>query len=75
MNRIGIIGSLLLMMLLAVSCNHKELCYDHDPHSERVEYKLELDFDCEWEYNIESNVDWSQVWKPEYGISYDDIRP
>lgn len=75
MNRIGIIGSLLLMMLLAVSCNHKELCYDHDPHSERVEYKLELEFDCEWEYNIESNVDWSQVWKPEYGISYDDIRP
>ena len=75
MNRIGIIGSLLLMMLLAVSCNHKELCYDHDPHSERVEYKLELEFDCEWEYNIESNIDWEQVWKPEYGISYDDIRP
>ena len=75
MNRIGIIGSLLLMMLLVVSCNHKELCYDHDPHSERVEYKLELDFDCEWEYNIESNIDWEQVWKPEYGISYDDIRP
>ena len=75
MNRIGIIGSLLLMMLLVVSCNHKELCLDHEPHSERVEYKLELDFDCEWEYNIESNVDWSQVWKPEYGISYDDIRP
>lgn len=75
MNRIGIIGSLLLMMLLAVSCNHKELCLDHEPHSERVEYKLELDFDCEWEYNIESNIDWEQVWKPEYGISYDDIRP
>lgn len=75
MNRIGIIGSLLLMMLLAVSCNHKELCYDHDPHAERVEYKLELSFDCEWEYNIESNVDWEQQWKPEYGISYDDIRP
>lgn len=75
MNRIGIIGSLLLMMLLVVSCNHKELCYDHDPHSERVEYKLELDFDCEWEYNIEANVDWEQQWKLEYGISYDDIRP
>ena len=56
MNRIGIIGSLLLMMLFAVSCNHKELCYDHDPHSERVEYKLELLFDCEWEKTWENRL-------------------
>ena len=75
MNRIFALCGWLMMLMMAVSCNHKELCYDHDSHSERVEYKLELDFDCEWEYNIESNVDWSQVWKPEYGISYDDIRP
>ena len=75
MNRIFALCGWLMMLVLAVSCNHKELCDDHEPHSERVEYKLELDFDCEWEYNIESNVDWEQVWKPEYGISYDDIRP
>lgn len=75
MNRIFALCGWLMMLVLAVSCNHKELCDDHEPHAERVEYKLELDFDCEWEYNIESNVDWEQVWKPEYGISYDDIRP
>ena len=75
MNRIFALCGWLMMLMMAVSCNHKELCYDHDSHSERVEYKLELDFDCEWEYNIESNIDWEQVWKPEYGISYDDIRP
>ena len=75
MNRILSMMGLFFMLTAMVSCNHKELCYDHEPHSERVEYKLELSFDCEWEYNIESNVDWEQQWKPEYGISYDDIRP
>ena len=75
MSRLVSLIGLVLMLLLGVSCDHKELCYDHDQHSERVEYKLELDFECEWEYNIDSNVEWSQLWKPEYGISYDDIRP
>ena len=75
MNRILSMMGLFFMLTAMVSCNHKELCYDHEPHAERVEYKLELSFDCEWEYNIESNVDWEQQWKPEYGISYDDIRP
>ena len=75
MNRLASLFGLVLMLLLGASCNHKELCYDHDQHSERVEYKLELDFECEWEYNIDSNVEWEQQWKPEYGISYDDIRP
>ena len=75
MSRLVSLIGLVLMLLLGVSCDHKELCYDHDQHSERVEYKLELDFECEWEYNIDSNVEWEQQWKPEYGISYDDIRP
>lgn len=65
----------MLMGLCFVSCEHQELCYDHEPHAERVEYKLELSFDCEWEYNVETHVDWEQVWKPEYGVSYDELRP
>lgn len=75
MNRIMVLGGLMLMLVLGTSCNHKELCYDHDPHSERVEYLLNLTFDCEWEYNIESNVDWEQQWNEEYGVDYDAIRP
>lgn len=75
MNRIMALGGLMLMLVLGTSCNHKELCYDHDPHSERVEYLLNLTFDCEWEYNIESNVDWEQYWNEEYGVDYDAIRP
>ena len=52
MNRIFALCGWLMMLMMAVSCNHKELCYDHEPHAERVEYKIELKFDCEWEYNI-----------------------
>ena len=44
-----------LMAWCFISCEHQELCYDHTPHAERVEYKLELSFDCEWEYNIETH--------------------
>ena len=56
MSRLVSLIGLVLMLLLGVSCDHKELCYDHDQHTERVEYKLELDFECEWEYNIDSNA-------------------
>lgn len=75
MNRVVSWVGLFMMLLLGASCNHKELCYNHDPHSERVEYFLTFSFDCEWEYNVESHVDWEQCWKEEYGIKYDEIRP
>lgn len=75
MKPLHLFRSLLLAALLLTACEHKELCYDHEPHAERVEYKLNLTFDCQWEYNVETHVDWEQVWKSEYGISYDDLRP
>ncbi len=74
MRRFGIITALLAAALLT-SCTHKDLCYDHDIHAPRVEYVLDLSFDCEWEYNIENNMDWEQEWNEKYGISYDSIRP
>lgn len=75
MKPLHLFRTLLLAGLLLASCEHIELCYDHEPHAERVEYKLNLTFDCRWEYNVETHVDWEQEWKPEYGIGYDDLRP
>lgn len=65
----------LAIILLTAACEQKELCYDHEPHSHRAEYLLNLTFDCEWEYNLENHVDWQQYWQEEYGIDYNDIRP
>ena len=68
------IGCLALMGVLA-SCNHKELCYDHEPHAERVEYQMNLHYEYEWEYNVENHVDWQSSWDEAFGVEYDAIRP
>ena len=65
---------LLSLCLMITSCR-KELCYDHEHHTERVEYMLSLAYDIEWEYNLESHIEWEQYWNEDFGISYDAIRP
>lgn len=64
-----------LLCILTVSCEQKELCFDHEPHALRTEFKIDLKFDCEWEYNLENHINWEQYWSEEYGINYNDIRP
>lgn len=66
---------MLAMMFLLAGCEHKDLCYDHETHTERVEYLLSLSYDIEWEYNMESHIEWEQYWNDDFGISYDSIRP
>lgn len=66
---------LLVLGMLLTGCR-KELCYDHDKHTMRVEYKLNLSYDLEWEYNRENHVNWEQNWNNEaMGTSYDALRP
>lgn len=66
---------LMLMWFMLAACQHKELCVDHETHTERVEYHLALAYDIEWEYNLESHIDWEQYWNEDFGIPYDSIRP
>lgn len=66
---------LMLMWLMLTACEHKDLCLDHENHTERVEYHMALSYDIEWEYNLESHIDWEQYWNEDFGIPYDSIRP
>lgn len=75
MNKFLSIWTGMLMGVCLLSCEHQELCYDHESHAERVEYKLDLSFDCVWHYNVEGHIDWAQNWKPEFGVTYDELRP
>lgn len=68
------VGLILLVGLLLSGCR-KELCYDHETHTERVEFLLSLSYDIEWEYNMESHIEWEQYWNDDFGIPYDSIRP
>ena len=68
------VGIVLMMAMLLGGCR-KELCYDHEHHTERVEYMLALSYDIQWEYNMESHIEWEQYWNEDFGITYDSIRP
>lgn len=71
------IGWMALMLVLGVVLSgcRKDLCYDHDHHTERVEYMFDLTYDIEWEYNLESHIEWEQYWNEDFGVAYDSIRP
>ena len=66
---------LTFICLMLMACEHKELCLDHEKHTERVEYHLALSYDIEWEYNREDHIEWEQYWNDDFGIHYDSIRP
>lgn len=66
---------LAVVWVMLLSGCRKELCYDHERHAERVEYMLALSYDIQWEYNMESHIEWEQYWNEDFGISYDEIRP
>ena len=66
---------LAVVWVMLLSGCRKELCYDHERHTERVEYMLALSYDIQWEYNMESHIEWEQYWNEDFGISYDEIRP
>ena len=66
---------LAVVWVMLLSGCRKELCYDHEHHTERVEYMLALSYDIQWEYNMESHIEWEQYWNEDFGVSYDEIRP
>ncbi len=69
-----LLGALTCLTLL--SCEHKDLCYDHDMHTERVEFKFNLQYDCQWEYNAEGYMDWAAEWPNRaFGVEYASLRP
>lgn len=72
--RAGLSWVVLVWVTFLLGGCRKDLCYDHNHHTERVEYMLSLAYDIEWEYNLESHIDWEQYWNDDFGIPYDSIR-
>lgn len=58
------------------SCDQKELCFDHWDHSVYVPYRLEVDWELDWEYAYPGGPDWQVNWPGErFGMTYDALRP
>ena len=61
MKKLSLYSALLLVLIITAACEHKELCYDHESHIPRTQYAIKLNFDCQWEYNLEDHIDWKQA--------------
>ena len=70
-----VVGWMVLLVGVLLSGCRKDLCYDHPNHTDRVEYMFDLTYDVEWEYNLESHIEWKQYWNEDFGVAYDSIRP
>ncbi|MBQ2978476.1 MAG: DUF5119 domain-containing protein [Bacteroidaceae bacterium] len=63
------------LMTLFVSCEHKELCYDHDPHALKYHINVKASYEQEWQHTYGDATDWKTQWPEELTMSYDDLRP
>ena len=67
---------LILFLLIAVasSCEHKDLCLYHNDHAFQYHVKIEADYRLEWEENCTGYMDWEANWPANY-VEYDGLRP
>lgn len=70
-SNILILASVILAM--ATSCYHKDLCYNHQEHALRYHVNIIASYRCEWEENC-GGPDLKKQWPEDY-IPYDDLRP
>lgn len=61
-----------LLLLTATGCR-KDLCYNHDEHSESVKVYVNAEWEQEWERPYDLN--WPELWPERWTYAYDDLRP
>lgn len=59
------------------ACQHKELCFDHDPHAPKSLVRIEATYEQEWQYDYDNRTDWAHypTWQESFGMTYDALRP
>ena len=78
MTRKAVQAAIVAAALAAVaSCEHKDLCFDHDPHAPKSEASVEAAYEQEWQYDYDGQTDWAGYaeWQQSFGMDYDDLRP
>ena len=64
-----------ILIASLVSCEHKELCYDHDPHALKYHVNVKASYEQEWQYTYGDATDWEAEWPEELSMSYESLRP
>ena len=62
-------------LTVLASCEHKELCFDHELHAPKSAVHIQAEYEHEWELMSEGGTDWESMWKEEFGLEYDELRP
>lgn len=65
------------MLALFSSCEHKDLCFDHDEHAPKSDIRIDAQYEKEWQYTSVYCTDWKNypAWPETFGMEYDDLRP
>lgn len=75
-----ILGTLCAMALAIPtlsSCEHKDLCFDHDVHAPKYDFRVVATYEQEWEINNSDNKVWNseEEWPDRFGMTYNELRP
>lgn len=54
------------------SCEHKELCFDHEPHALKYHALIDATWDLRWE---QDGLAWETEWPDTLGMTYGSLNP
>lgn len=65
------------LWITLLSCEHKELCYDHPAHSPNTWVHIAAEYVREWQYKQEGGPDWENdpIWQETFGFPYSGLKP
>jgi len=61
-------------LLMLSSCEHKDLCFDHDEHALKYIANVQATYELEWQYTYDG-TDWRASWPEAFGMSYESLKP
>ena len=65
------------MLTVFSSCEHKDLCFDHEAHAPKSDVHVKAVYEKEWEHTCEGGPDWKQypAWESRFGMEYHELCP
>ena len=65
------------MLTVFSSCEHKDLCFDHEAHAPKSDVHVKAVYEKEWEHTCEGGPDWEQypAWESRFGMEYHELCP
>ena len=57
------------------SCDHKDLCWDHEGHALRYKVDIQAEYSRVWEWTQPGETDWKATWPKDFGFAYDSLTP